>query len=587
MTDETDFSTQPLSDPDTDIDENEDESNGYDNDELLSQVIGQYWIKEPQKSVGFVMDGFPKRRVDFEFMVRHVAVPDLVIELMVEPEIARERMINFHLENWRKAKEADNLEREHKHEVVMAEWMAERTEQFDTMMEVRRQERFALMTAENEMNENAEFEEGERKENEEEMSPRPQISFDSVADALDAQEVNAYLDEILPMPILELNMETAEEAVIKIDSQIAEEYSNDLSSLNEMRDMSGAELISWEQVNANMPMEKVLAYILRKCDPINSRNNSFLERVYDIEPQVAEDLLNSGYHFLSKFGRFCPVQHYDNYNPVQTFLANEEKSELFPVIHRQYIYFCAGKKNRDRFKEDPLKYIKMTSPIVWIPMKVAIIGPPKSGKSTLAERFHRDLGLKHISIGSAVRYVLKYMPTCTLAEHIEPVLARGWELTPEMEMRCVAAMALDGRANTQGVVLDGFPNTRQEVLFLAEEGLIPHLVIDLQATKDGVKKLHAEGEGKHNLPNFPFGLINHRYNEWLITQQEFRSWFDHEYQILGKVPVVNCKWGVWNAAFELAAAVFSEIMYYYRNFKNDMVLRLANMQVRSFLLLQT
>lgn len=57
-------------------------------------------------------------------------------------------------------------------------------------------------------------------------------------------------------------------------------------------------------------------------------------------------------------------------------------SAVFPVIHRQYIYFFSSKENKEAFMTNPLKYICQPKPKLPMPVKIAIVGLPKSGKTT-------------------------------------------------------------------------------------------------------------------------------------------------------------------------------------------------------------
>lgn len=55
---------------------------------------------------------------------------------------------------------------------------------------------------------------------------------------------------------------------------------------------------------------------------------------------------------------------------------------LYPVIHRQYIYFLSNKETKEKFMKNPIKYIRQPKPKPNMPIKIAIVGPPKSGKTT-------------------------------------------------------------------------------------------------------------------------------------------------------------------------------------------------------------
>lgn len=54
----------------------------------------------------------------------------------------------------------------------------------------------------------------------------------------------------------------------------------------------------------------------------------------------------------------------------------------YPLIFHQYIYFFITEENRNIFMLNPLKYLKQQKPKPSLPLKIAVIGPPKSGKTT-------------------------------------------------------------------------------------------------------------------------------------------------------------------------------------------------------------
>lgn len=62
-------------------------------------------------------------------------------------------------------------------------------------------------------------------------------------------------------------------------------------------------------------------------------------------------------------------------------------SSAQPLIFKQYIYFFASVENRKTFITNPLKYLRQPKPNPCVPIKMAVVGPPKSGKTT-GERSH-------------------------------------------------------------------------------------------------------------------------------------------------------------------------------------------------------
>ena len=57
------------------------------------------------------------------------------------------------------------------------------------------------------------------------------------------------------------------------------------------------------------------------------------------------------------------------------------KSCLFPVIYHEYIYFLSSSTATEQFKANPEKYVSQTPPLPGIPVRLVILGPPKSGKT--------------------------------------------------------------------------------------------------------------------------------------------------------------------------------------------------------------
>ncbi|GJQ85313.1 hypothetical protein Trydic_g12627 [Trypoxylus dichotomus] len=550
-------------------------------DELLTKInLKEIWCDEPKHSVGFVLDGFPKRPSDLKYIEENGAVPDVVLELSTANLNVNQRYAQKLLNEWRELTERAQEEQDAVNRQFVAEWEETRQNRIDELMEAKRQARYQEKIQEKHDKEGTL--ETVREEDEGDVTDRSQISYNSVAEAADLEEVRAIVDQEYPEPVFEDNWETLDEARERIIRQTETNFVTDIEYLKILKETFDNELIEWVEIDASSSISMVFDQAMRAVDKYKFRSRSLFERCYDINLEMAESLLRDGYYFLSRFGKVCPVQTYEKSNSVLMYYPLEQKMDLHPIIHRNYIYFLAGKRSRDKFCNDPLFYT-MRSDVNFplIPFRVAVIGPPKSGKTSLADRFKRELGLKVISIGQAARYVLRSLPFSKLAKEMEFVLRNGWELTSEMTMRCVEAMTFDGRALTQGVVFDGFPNSRHDVDHLAEVGLIPHLIIYLDANINEIRTFLSTDKVKRGVPVFSQKFINHRCDEWFNTADNICHWLDKEYQILFKMRVKPSKWGVWTAAYELASAVMFEIKYYFKNCNRDMALHLGNMQITS------
>lgn len=60
----------------------------------------------------------------------------------------------------------------------------------------------------------------------------------------------------------------------------------------------------------------------------------------------------------------------------------QKDQEACPVIYGPRIYFPASQVARKFFMDNPERYIGVPSPGPAVPIRLAIVGPPKSGKST-------------------------------------------------------------------------------------------------------------------------------------------------------------------------------------------------------------
>lgn len=59
---------------------------------ILQEIITQLFIKEPYKSKGFILEGFPRNKVEVEVLMKHNLHVDAYVVLNVEPEVAAKRV---------------------------------------------------------------------------------------------------------------------------------------------------------------------------------------------------------------------------------------------------------------------------------------------------------------------------------------------------------------------------------------------------------------------------------------------------------------------------------------------------------------
>ena len=102
------------------------------------------------------------------------------------------------------------------------------------------------------------------------------------------------------------------------------------------------------------------------------------------------------------------------------------------------------------------------SPAALRSLRIVLLGPPASGKGTQGRRLAESLGLGYLSTGALLREQVEN--DTPLGKQAAPILARGGYLPDEL-MNPILADWL-ARKNGQGWVLDGFPRSLPQALFL-------------------------------------------------------------------------------------------------------------------------
>jgi len=54
----------------------------------------------------------------------------------------------------------------------------------------------------------------------------------------------------------------------------------------------------------------------------------------------------------------------------------------YPVVYRSHVYYMSSHTAREEFVNDPIKFLNQPTPKPVVPIKIAVVGPPKSGKTT-------------------------------------------------------------------------------------------------------------------------------------------------------------------------------------------------------------
>ncbi len=120
-------------------------------------------------------------------------------------------------------------------------------------------------------------------------------------------------------------------------------------------------------------------------------------------------------------------------------------------------------------------------------LNMVLIGPPGSGKSTIAEALIAERGLTLISTGQRLRAEIS--ARSRIGRTVERAMQRG-DLAPDSLMDRVLRAALDQLNPQQGVLLDGYPRTLRQATgligLLADHGRTLTIALALDVSDDEV-----------------------------------------------------------------------------------------------------
>lgn len=529
---------------------------------LMHKILKKLWFEEPFVKTGFVLDGYPKTPNDVNDMLTFLCIPDLIIELEGTSVNTIDRLSPEMINTWKLQLNEAKANARVKLEIEKKEWMNFITKNVvgklileDLLDNVPHVDNVLAPT----------------------MKPLSTSSMESVIiDAhpsgsfnVDANLFTIYnqIVEEFPEPEDQNIWEKSDEAREKIDSRLESVFETESENIQALKDLLSEQNIKLETVDATKSFEKVMRTALSKLNDLRNRNISFLEETYVIDLDVAEILLGAGFYFQSKFHRMCPVQIYDSPHIIlNPYKLSKKKGTLYPVIHRSYIYFVSSIDNLIKFRNNPIKYADSNTIIEYRhhPLKIAIIGPPKSGKSMLAEKISKQYGLLCISRGKAIRDVLNNLSWTKLASKMNSVLIRGEILNYDLLMSAVQTEAIDHRIVTHGFVLDGFPETPSEGIELCKNKLYPNIIFDISSTKAKIIE-NCRCENYLDIikqkPHFPEILIEKRYSIWKENCNKIRDWIDEDYQNIYVLDGNSTRWKCLQDALKIIAN-FSKEMHY-------------------------
>ncbi|KAM6271701.1 adenylate kinase 9 [Spheniscus humboldti] len=521
--------------------------------EVLDNIVLDWWRKEPFRSTGFILDGFPRTLDEAKYLSERGLCPDVAVYIQVEESDVLDRLFPPRLKKW-KERQYRKMENKKKLKDLKAKIRDERIAR-------RREELLA-----------------EQKQKKQEA-----LANKEHYEATEEKDENEDVEAILEEEFLEEEEEEAEEeqeidAVDRIQNEIAEKFDSEIDGLQGVQEELEKLLIPQIEINGGRKPHIVRYQIYSKLNSLMENRGSIFEKCYPISLPLAQKMLVFSYKFPSSFGQWDPIKLSEGevIKPQQS-----HENTVFPVIHRQYIYFFSSKENKETFMKNPIKYIRQPKPKPAVPLKIAIVGPPKSGKTTVAKKFASVYGLLRLSMGDAIRLVLINQPESELALRIKWHLHKGLTVPDELAIQALDVALMNHVCNTTGAVIDGYPVTRKQVNLLESARIIPVKIFELEMDAKEVFRRALLDKESTNRPPYPerdssqiLAIKNSCYKQHIDA---IRTYYKKEHQNWCVIDAFQSKWWIWNKVLQEVQVAVKEIQIYLERIREGRAAGIADL----------
>ncbi|KAM6915133.1 LOW QUALITY PROTEIN: adenylate kinase 9 [Xenentodon cancila] len=474
--------------------------------QILDTFIAPYWNQEPYRSTGFILEGFPCDSEEVQYMVQRQLFPDIVVVMELDVTDVQKRLLPTCLGKWRELRNY-------------------REAQLKLLCDLRRKNR------------ERQFRYGDGGDLGEE-------------DRDSEDEIETKLEEDFPLEDHDEEMdimETEDAAAQRMEMKLEEQFLADESAIQNVMELLSEHNIPTLAINASRKLQIIQLQLLQKIQPLLTNRESLFQSCQPISYSLAHKLLYSTYKLHSAFGCWDPIQQYKERDQIQPLLW--PLNTAYPLLLNRYIYFFASKENRNTFMLNPLKYLRQPKPAPALRIKMTVIGPPKSGKTTVAQTLAQKYGVARLSVGGAMRMVLNNQENTDTAVQVKRYLTQGLVVPDELAIQCLEVALMSSDCNTRGYVLDGFPMTLKQAELMVSRSIIPMIVVELELDLVEVLRRGLIDKMKLNKPHLTHDspeILHIRNSCYRKEVEHVRHYFQQQYQNWFVLDGLKNKWWIWN-----------------------------------------
>ncbi|XP_053155672.1 adenylate kinase 9 isoform X5 [Hemicordylus capensis] len=526
--------------------------------EVLDNIVPEWWTKEPFRSTGFILDGFPRTTEEAQYLAERSLCPDIAMFLEVEEDDISARLLPPCIQKWKEKQNRKMEKRQQLREMkakIREELIAKRRAELVTELTKRRLESSAARL------------DGEIADDED--------------DEEDEDDIEALLEDEFPKEEDEVEDEEEEqeaEAIDRMRNEISEKYETDINNMQTIQEELEKLLIPQITLGCTRKPRIVCYQLHKKLKDLVENRESIFEKCYPLSLSLARKIIALSYKHPSNFGQWDPIKlsEGDAIKPYQ-----DQFTPSFPVIHRNCVYFFTSKENRDKFMKNPIKYLRQPKPKSTVPVKIAIVGPPKSGKTTVAKKFASVYGVMRLSMGDAIRMILNNQPDTELALVLKWHLHKGLTAPDELAMKALDIALMDTVCNTAGVVIDGYPVTRKQVGHLEDIKIIPVKIFELDIDVKEVFRRALQDKQSPNRPPYPIhdstSILSIKNSCYRAQTEEIRAYYEDQHENWYVIDGSHSKWWIWNKVLEETQKITKQIQIYLERIRQGKAASIADL----------
>jgi len=513
--------------------------------EVVLELVKPFWTEEPYLSQGVIIEGFPRDDEDVRVLTEAGLFPDVTVVMTLDGTIGTRRALPKLYKAFTKERDGEVARRKKKAD----EKAKAAKEKFDTWTKVQVEKKEAKQAARELEKATQRAEQGD--------------AYESAEEDEDEEEEEEYPEEEEEEEEEE-ELEDPEEAKGRIEEEIGEKQDAAGEGATAAGELFMEEYkVPMVELNADLREASVRKMFDTALGPWTGRlRKNIFEYTRATSGEEARAKIGNGSLFLSQFGTWCPVSLKEG-TAVQPILGAQ-----YPATHRGVVYMMSSAENRKKFLLDPLGYIQQSKPPPALPVNVAVVGPPKSGKTMIAERLSASYGCKVITVESAVQDLLAESPASALSNAVRAHVEAASTVPFDLCIKAVAKALQSPEVQTSGYVLDGHPFSKAELEMLEAEGIVPRKIIELtcpetdclaraadlreETAQDDNRELHDSDQ-----------ILGVRGAAYLTGLSSVKRFCQSNRQNWGVVDGSRSKWWVGTAVEELVAAQMQQQQQYW------------------------